>query len=245
MTSTSVRLNNLRQELREQADPAKAAFFPRFFKTGPGEYGEGDKFMGVTVPKVRLVAKKYADLELVQLEKLIASAWHEERLTALLIMVYQWRSPQVTDEKRRQLYDFYLANTIHINNWDLVDASAPTIVGEWLLNDSNRQDVLDDLAVSPSLWERRIAMLATFAFIKEGRPEPVLLVADMLIDDKHDLIQKAVGWMLRELGKRVDSLLLTDYLDRHAATMPRTTLRYAIEKLTPAQKAHYMGLKNA
>lgn len=245
MSSTTIRLSNLKQDLRDQADPAKAAFFPRFFKSGPGEYGEGDQFLGVTVPKMRQIAKTYADLDLSQVENLINSPWHEERLTALMILVFQWRSRSVTKEERQSIYEFYLSHTSQINNWDLVDLSAPTIVGEWLLDQPNRQDILDELAVSPLVWDRRIAMLATFAFIKQGRPDPVIAVADMLIEDKHDLIQKAVGWMLRELGKRVDTMLLTDYLDRHAATMPRTALRYSIEHLSDDKKRYYMNLKNA
>lgn len=234
-------LADLKTELRSLADPAKAAFFPRFFKAGPGEYGEGDQFLGITVPAVRSVAKRHRQLPLSQIEQLLGSRWHEERLTALIILVSQYQ--RAAPEVKQQLYEFYLQHTDRINNWDLVDSSAANIVGDWLIAKPDYLTVLQQLAASPLLWDRRIAMIATFAFLWQGRPEPTLLIADQLLDDQHDLIQKATGWMLRELGKRVDQTLLADYLEKHAATMPRTTLRYAIERFPQDRRQYYLQLK--
>lgn len=235
-------LTDLITELRSLADPAKAAFFPRFFKAGPGEYGEGDRFLGITVPAVRSVAKRHSQIPLKQIEKLLKSQWHEERLTALIILVSQYKQANVS--AKQQIYEFYLQHTSRINNWDLVDTSASNIVGQWLLDKPDHLVVLQQLAASALLWDRRIAMIATLAFIVQGRPEPTLIIADQLLEDKHDLIQKATGWMLRELGKRVDQTLLADYLEKHAATMPRTTLRYAIEKFPKNRQHYYLQLKN-
>ncbi|HSX05935.1 MAG TPA: DNA alkylation repair protein [Candidatus Saccharimonadales bacterium] len=215
---------------------------PRVFKAGPGEYAEYDKFLGVTVPKTRLVSKLFRDLPLRDLEQLMTSEWHDERLCALFILVLQY--PRASAAQQKAIYDFYITHTAHINNWDLVDASAEYIVGPYLENRPEKMLVLQKLAASTNLWERRIAMLATFDYIRtKHRADEALVIAERLLHDQHDLIQKAVGWMLREIGKRVDRKLLLQFLDKHAATMPRTTLRYAIEHFSPQQRTYYMGLK--
>jgi len=239
--SVSVTAKEAQTALRAAANPEKAAFFPRFFKAGPGQYAEGDKFLGVTVPQQRLIVKQFQALSLSEVEKLVTGEWHEERLTGLLILVAQYKKGD--DAIKKACYDFYLAHAANINNWDLVDSSAEFIVGPWLdtYNPSGKMVVLRKLAHSKSLWERRIAMLATFAYIKNGRADEALEIAELLLHDSHDLIQKAVGWMLRELGKRVDRALLLAFLDEHAATMPRTTLRYAIEHLDVDSRRHYMS----
>ncbi len=232
----------VRTALRAAADPAKAAFFPRFFKAGPGEYAEDDRFLGVTVPQQRRIVRQFRDLSLSEVTLLIDSPWHEERLTGLLILVGQFER---SDEAgRAAIYDFYLAHTNRVNNWDLVDSSAPYIVGAYLHNKLERLEVLLRLAGSDSLWERRIAMLATYHFIRHGRADEALVIAETLLHDQHDLIQKAVGWMLREVGKRVDRALLEAFLDQYAATMPRTALRYAIEHFSPERRQHYLRLKD-
>jgi 3-methyladenine DNA glycosylase AlkD len=231
-------LEDLKKELRLHVNPEKAAFFPRFFKTGPGEYGEGDQFLGLTVPDQRKVAKQFKDLSLEDLKTLLMSVWHEERLTALLIMVLQFKSGN--EEKRRVLYEFYLGHTDRVNNWDLVDTSARDIVGGYLYEHLDLLPVLDELATSDLLWDRRIAMIATFYFLTKGEPDVTLKIATILLYDKEDLMQKAVGWMLREMGKRCDRQLLVDFLDEHAATMPRTTLRYAIEHFDKPTRQKYL-----
>lgn len=225
--------------LREHVNPEKAAFFPRFFKTSPGQYGEGDQFLGITVPNVRAAIQPYRELPLPEVKKLLISKWHEERLAALLILVWQYSRVDGTTQKG--IYDFYLAHTTYINNWDLVDTSAEFIVGPYLMERSDKMKVLTHLAHSSSLWERRIAMLATFHYIKLGIPDESLAIIDILLYDQHDLIQKSTGWMLREIGKRVNTSVLLAYLDQHAHDMPRTTLRYAIEHLSPEQRTHYMA----
>jgi 3-methyladenine DNA glycosylase AlkD len=222
-----------------QAGRAEGAM--RFFKVYDGGYSENDSFLGCTVPATRMVAKQYYDMPLLELDKLIASKWHEDRLLALIILVRQYKHGSEAEQKA--IYEFYLAHTTRVNNWDLVDMSAEFIVGPYLEHRPEKMEVLRRLAGSDDLWERRIAMLATFDYIKKGSADDALAIADILLYDSHDLIQKAVGWMLREIGKRVDRAPLLQFLDRHAATMPRTTLRYAIEHLSSEQKAYYMGLK--
>lgn len=233
--------DDVQTALRDLADPVKAVQASRFFKTGPGQYGEGDKFLGVTVPDIRKVVKTFRDLPLHETEKLLVSDWHEDRLAALLILV--WQYPRASGAKQREIYEFYLMHTAYINNWDFVDASAEFIVGPYLADKPDKLDVLKKLAHAELIWERRIAMLATFHYIKQGRADEALDIIDILLHDTHDLIRKATGWMLREIGKRVDRSVLLAYLDAHAHDMPRTTLRYAIEHLPPAQKTHYMSLK--
>lgn len=233
---------DVQAELRRNADPEKAAFFPRFFKSGPGEYGYGDKFLGVTVPMVRQSIKPFHKLPLGEVAKLLHSQWHEERLAALLIMVWQYTHG---DERHKQsVFEMYMDNTRYINNWDLVDSSAPKIVGPYLYHRDEQMPVLVTLAKSEELWERRIAMLATLYDIVHGEGDVALEIVEILRTDEHDLIHKATGWMLREIGKRVDRNVLLNYLDIHAQDMPRTMLRYAIEHLPTEQKQHYMKLKS-
>lgn len=221
--------------LKLYANPEKAIILARFFKTGPGEYGEGDKFMGVMVPTQRQLARQYRTLPLSEIKRLLTSAWHEVRLTALIILTE--RVKKISSEEDKEIFDFYLAHTIYINNWDLVDLSAPQIVGRYLL--TRDRSILYKLAQSSLLWERRISILATLTFIRQGDFEDTLQLAELLLLDSEDLMHKAVGWMLREVGKR-DLKKLTTFLDQHYRTMPRTMLRYAIERLSETQRQQYL-----
>lgn len=232
-------LASVRRALRAQADAEKAAFFPRFFKTGKGEYGEGDRFIGVTVPNIRRVAKEYPTLSFRDVSALLKSPIHEERLLALIILTHQFADGD--EMRQKEIYRFYLEHTDRINNWDLVDVSAHKIVGAFL--DGKNDKMLDRLAKSKDLWERRIAIVATFHFLHRGDCSKTFRIADFLLSDRHDLIHKAVGWMLREAGKRCSQAELERYLDRHAARMPRTMLRYAIERLPVATRRKYLSAK--
>jgi 3-methyladenine DNA glycosylase AlkD len=217
--------------------PARAAVSRTFFKTGPGQYAEGDKFLGLTVPSIRVVAREYQAIPLADARKLLKSEWHEERLLALLILVRQY---QRGDEVHRDaVHALYLAHTRYINNWDLVDLSAEHIVGPHLTG--KQRALLVRLAKSKDLWERRIAMLATFAYIKRKEFEDALRIATILLDDEHDLIHKAVGWMLREIGNR-DQAVEEAFLKKHAHRMPRTMLRYAIEKFPEPLRKRYLAM---
>ena len=227
---------DLQAELRRIAKPEIAKTSAWFFKTGPGDYGEGDQFIGVKVPEVRRVARTFRDLPLTEIGRLLDSPIHEDRLAALVVLV--WQVERGDEVKQKQIFDFYLAGTARINNWDLVDVSAPQIVGGWLARRSRK--VLLRLARSKSLWERRIAILATLHFIREHDFGDTLTIAEMLLADKHDLIHKATGWMLREVGKR-DEAALAGFLDRFAPSMPRTMLRYAIERLPESKRRAYMA----
>lgn len=228
----------LKKELKAKADPKKAKASAWFFKTGPGEYGEGDEFIGVTVPELRKIASSHKDLSLGDIEILLKSKTHEERLLAAIMLVNQY--DESDEYHQEEIYNYYLARTEYINNWDIVDSSAPNIVGHFL-NDRDK-DVLIALARSSSVWERRIAIIATFYFIRQGNPEWTLKMAELLLDDKHDLIQKAVGWMLREVGKRCDQKILEDFLrgDGRYKVMPRTMLRYAIERLPEKKRQAFL-----
>lgn len=217
------------------ANPVKAKLLAGFFKTGPGQYGAGDVFLGVMVPQSRDVAKNYTSLALADLQKLLNSKIHEIRLAALFVLLKKYQL--VEDSKREVIIKFYLKNSKNINNWDLVDLSAPKILGDYLL--TRPRQILDELSKSESLWERRIAVLATFAFIKNNDFADALRLAKSLINDKHDLMHKAVGWMLREIGKREKKVLL-NFLNLNYKKMPRTMLRYAIEKFTAAERAKYL-----
>lgn len=228
------------QSLRQYIDKEKAMILPRFFKTGKGEYGEGDSFLGVTVPNIRLVAKQYSNAPLEVVNRLLDSEWHECRMCALLILVIQYK--KATKELKQKIFDLYLSRTERINNWDLVDLSAPNIVGEHLVP-CNDRTILYQLADSPLLWERRIAMVSTLTFIRRGEFNDTFSLADKLVDSRHDLMQKAVGWMLREMGKR-DIALLRIFLNKHASTMPRTMLRYAIEKMEATERTEWMAKKS-
>jgi 3-methyladenine DNA glycosylase AlkD len=225
----------LREELRKLRNPAKAEILSRFFKTGRGEYGEGDVFLGIPVALQRSIAKKYRDLHLDALRKLLSSRIHEERLVAILILISKYKKADNTD--RRAVVDFYLKNTRRINNWDLVDISAGNILGDYLL-DKDRT-LLSHLAESDSLWERRIAIMASFAFIKRNEFGDALHISELLLRDTHDLIHKAVGWMLREIGKR-DKETEEQFLRTHYRTMPRTMLRYAIERFDERTRNAYL-----
>jgi 3-methyladenine DNA glycosylase AlkD len=229
-------LTAVRNALRDAGSPKDAVFLQRFFKTGPGQYGEGDQFLGIRVPATRTLARRFADLPLPDVEKLLHDKFHEARLLALVLLVGRYERGD--DAERQRVYRLYLANTDRINNWDLVDLSAPNIVGAHL--ETRSRAPLDKLATSKSLWERRIAIVATYWFIRLRQFDDTFRIATALLDDKHDLIHKAVGWMLREVGKR-DESALERFLDRHAKTMPRTALRYSIERMTPERRRHYMA----
>lgn len=227
----------VQKDLRTFADPDKAQFLQRFFKTGKGQYAENDLFLGITVPQTRTIVKKYKELPINEIVKLLRSHYHEDRLCAVLIMVEQFK--KAAEEKRKILYDTYLANTKYINNWDLVDSSAPYIVGGYLAD--KPREVLIRLAKSDYLFDRRIAMLATFYDInKLGLSDEAFRIADLLIQDKEDLMHKAVGWMLREVGKRCSREALTTFLKPRYKTMPRTMLRYAIEHFSPEERQRYL-----
>jgi 3-methyladenine DNA glycosylase AlkD len=226
------------RRLEPLADPARAAGVARFFKTGPGEYGEGDQFLGIRVPDLRKVAREFRDLPLSDVTRLLASPWHEERLVALLILVRQYATG--TPSRREAIYRLYMKHLHCINNWDLVDASAEHIVGAHLY--AGRRVPLRRMARSPNVWERRIAMIATFHHIKRGRFAEPLRVAGWLLNDPHDLIHKAAGWMLREIGKR--NLEAEErFLARHAAHMPRTMLRYALEGFSERRRRRYLAAR--
>ncbi len=223
-------------ELAQLADPDQAAVLRGFFKTGPGQYGEGDVFRGIKVPVLRQLVKKYPDLPLADAETLLHAGHHEDRLLGLLFLVAKFEKGSA--EVRRRIYQLYLANTSFINNWDLVDATAPNIVGAYLFD--RRRAPLRRLARSGLLWERRIAIVATFYFIRRNQFDGALEIAGMLLDDKHDLIHKAVGWMLREVGKR-DREAEEAFLREHCSRMPRTMLRYAIERFAREERLLYLG----
>lgn len=232
---TAERAARIRQELETYIDPVKREVLSRFFKSGKGQYGEGDKFLGVTVPNARSVAKMHKDEPFGVLAALLQSPWHECRLCALLVLVERFKK---SDEKERKaIYDFYLSQTSRINNWDLVDLSAPGIVGEYL-KDKSRED-LYRLAESSLLWDQRIAVMATYTLIKNHDFIDILALSERLLRHEHDLMRKAVGWMLREMGKR-DKDLLVQFLEKHCKTMPRTMLRYAIEKFPEEERREFM-----
>lgn len=236
-------VEQIHKEMLAAGNPEKAVFIQRFFKTGKGEYAESDVFLGLTVPQTRKIALKYKELSLEDITSLLQSIMHEERLLALLILVSQFTKADTT--KQKTLAEFYLSQTKYINNWDLVDLSADKIVGEYLLDSrlhgNDKTKILEQLAKSEHIWERRIAMISTAAFIRNGETEMTCKIADILLHDKHDLIQKAVGWMLREVGKRVSKDALVGYLKPRYKTMPRTTLRYAIEHFSPEVRKQYLA----
>jgi 3-methyladenine DNA glycosylase AlkD len=230
-------LQDIHHDILRLADPEKAKILQRFFKTGPGQYGEGDVFAGITVPVTRKLVRKYRDISLGDTVKVLKSPVHEERLLALLILVEKCRRGD--DATRKRIYGLYLKNTRFINNWDLVDLSAERIVGTYL--DGTDRAPLYRLARSKSLWERRISILATFRDIKRGNPDHTLALADVLLADRHDLIHKAVGWMLREVGKRCSPDTLREFLRARYRRMPRTMLRYAIERFPADERAAYLA----
>lgn len=233
-----MRAGDVKAELDKHADAKAAEFAQRFFKTGEWQYGAGDKFVGLRVPLIRTICKEFKDLPLAEIEKLLESPIHEHRLAALIIMTEQAKKADAKLQK--QLYELYLSRTDRINNWDLVDVSCPTVVGGYLLDKNHAP--LFKLARSKDLWEKRIAMVSTLQFIRAGQLEDTFAIAKILLADEHDLIHKAVGWMLRCAGD-VDRKVLLKFLDIHAHQMRRTALRYCLEHLTPSQKQHYMQQK--
>ncbi|MEE4021511.1 DNA alkylation repair protein [Gordonia sp. PKS22-38] len=240
MSDTSA---DIEAAIAELADPVRAAGSARFFKTGPGQYGEGDRFIGVTVPQLRAVAKRFRGVDAATVDRLLASEIHEYRLAGLLLMRAEFeRSPD--DSTRRGWVDQYLAALAEgrVNNWDLVDASADPVLGAWLVRHGDHRRLVE-LAYETDLWMRRAGIVGTFAFLKHGVAEATLAVVPVVIDDRRDLIQKATGWMLREMGKRVDRGLLTSYLNDHAPQMGRTALSYAVEHLEADERAHYRSLR--
>ena len=232
----NITAKEISKRLRKMGDKEDARFLQGFFKTGPGQYGEGDIFLGIRVPALRKLAKDYHQLPPEKVLPLLRSPYHEERLFALIILVNAFA--QGDELIKKKIYDLYLANTSYINNWDLVDISAPNIVGAYLLTKSKKP--LYQLVKSKSLWERRIAILATFYFIKNKQFSDALKIAGILLKDKEDLIHKASGWMLREIGKR-DIKVEEAFLQKHCRIMPRTMLRYAIERFAPSKRKMYMN----
>ena len=241
-------METIQQELEQFIDEEKREVLPRFFKTGKGQYGEGDRFLGITVPHIRTVAMRHLDLNPDEISRLLMSIWHELRMCALLIMVEQvkrshkklWLKEHSEEEGeilRRNYYQFYLRHTSKINNWDLVDLSAPTIVGEYLV-DHNRE-ILYQLADSSLLWDQRIAVVSTIALIRRNDFTDIYALSEKLMHHPHDLMHKAIGRMLREAGKK-DKPRLMDFLDIHSCEMPRTMLRYAIEKFPENERQYYL-----
>jgi 3-methyladenine DNA glycosylase AlkD len=228
----------VKQELNKFTDKEKAKILSRFFKTGKGEYGEGDVFIGIKVPDQRKVAKKYyKEILLSDIEKLLKSEVHEHRLTALLILTYKY--PKLSAKEKKKIIDFYIKHTDYINNWDLIDLSAPKILGQYLLEKPDERKILYKFAKSKSLWERRIAILTTYTFIRNQQFNDTLAISELLLNDDHDLIHKGVGWMLRELGNR-DQKTEEGFLKKHYKIMPRTMLRYAIEKFEEGKRQYYL-----
>jgi 3-methyladenine DNA glycosylase AlkD len=231
-------LTQLLSEFNNLANEEKAACSSLFFKTGPGQYGEGDLFLGIPVPNQRTIVKKYwKNLSLSDVQDLLDSKYHEHRLSSLFVLIEMFTKSD--ESKRKEIFEFYLKNATKVNNWDLVDSSAPYIVGEYLLDKTNERDVLYDLVKSSNLWERRISIVATWQFIRNGQLTDTLKISELLLPDTHDLIHKAVGWMLREVGKR-DEGLLVEFVEKHGKRMPRTALRYAIEKFSKERKTYFM-----
>lgn len=225
-------------QIRLKKNLAKATFLARYFKTGKGEYGEGDTFLGLTVPQVKEVARKfYKEVSFNDIRKLLSRPIHEYRQAGLMMLALKFS--KADEKERKTIYDFYLRYTKYINNWDLIDGSAPAIIGCYLLDHIKERRILYNLAKSKSIWERRISILATFAFIKRNDFSDTLLIADLLLNDHHDLIHKAVGWMLREVGKR-DEKTLEAFLAKYALCMPATTLRYAIERFAKKKQQTYL-----
>jgi 3-methyladenine DNA glycosylase AlkD len=228
-------LAEIRKEIKKQANPKQAVILQRFFKTGKGEYGEDDIFYGIKVPEQRTIARKFKDLAFEDIKVLISFKVHEERLIAAFILVDQYKSGD--EKKKKEVFNFYIKNRKGINNWDLVDLSAPKIVGMYLLD--KEKDLLYKYARSKDLWEKRIAILSTYTFIREHFFEDTLNISEILLNDKHDLIHKAAGWMLREIGNR-DMEAEEQFLRKHYKSMPRTMLRYAIEKFPEKKRKDYL-----
>ncbi len=231
--SVSQYLSIIESRLVSRSDEEKKVVLPRFFKTGKGQYGEGDKFIGVTVPNIRAVAKEFKDVDFDVIKELLQSPWHEMRMCALLIIIHNSKK-----EVSKETFDFYLSQTKYINNWDLVDLSAPQIVGRYLLN--KKRDILYQLAESDLLWDNRIAIVSTLTFIRNNDLDDTYNLSLKMIHHKHDLMHKAIGWMLREAGKR-DAERLYKFMKERKLEMPRTMLRYAIEKFDDTTRKELMS----
>jgi 3-methyladenine DNA glycosylase AlkD len=235
----SIPSSAVKRQINALGNADDAAVLQRFFKTGPGEYGEGDVFVGVKIPPQRKLAKEHANLSLEEIDKLLSSKIHEHRSVALIILTN--RTKRAGIEERKELYDFYLARTDRVNNWDLVDVSCRDVVGGYLLAIGDCEP-LGGLADSELIWDRRIAIVSTWTFTRAGNLAPCFAISERLLGDTEDLMHKAVGWMLREAGKK-DEAALEAFLAQHAPKMPRTALRYAIERMTPERRAHWRALK--
>jgi 3-methyladenine DNA glycosylase AlkD len=233
--------SDLIQAIQAGSNDQKAQFFQSFFRTGPGGYAESDQFLGLTVPNQRLIAKQFSNLPLNELSETTKSPFHELRLTSLLILVNQYnKAIQAKNLQEAQtILEFYINHTPYINNWDLVDSSADKILGHWTFTHPKDQKILKQFSKSKSIWEKRIAMISCFYFIRQESFQLPLHIAETLLSDKHDLIHKAVGWMLREIGKR-NLTILDEFLTKHYQQLPRTTLRYAIEKHPEAIRKKYL-----
>ncbi|MCB9359205.1 DNA alkylation repair protein [Candidatus Woesearchaeota archaeon] len=230
-----MKASDVEKELKSYADPTKAKLLQGFFKTGKGEYGEGDVFLGLTVPQSRSVAKKFKDLPLSEITEILQSKYHEVRLVAVLLLVHLYQTGDSAMKKK--VYDFYIKNAKKMNNWDFVDLSAHKIVGDYLLDKDKK--ILYKLVKSSNLWERRISIISTMHFISKNKYDDSIHISEILLEDKHDLIHKAVGWTLREVGKK-DVKVLEKFLDKYSKRMPRTMLRYSIEKFSEKKRKHYM-----
>ena len=231
-------VQKLLSDLKVASNSQKAKLLGGFFKSGKGQYGEGDIFLGIYVPIQRAIAKKYEGLEFNDLESLLKSKIHEHRLVALFILVSKFKKGD--NKIKEKIFKFYLKNIKGVNNWDLVDQSAPNIIGQWIQD--KPKDILYKLARSNNLWEKRIAILSTLAFIREKKFEDTIKISEILMNDKHDLIHKSVGWMLREVGKKEEAVLIK-FLNKHTTKMPRTMLRYSIEKFNQETRKYYLCLK--
>ncbi len=231
-----LRTDFFKKDLRKYADPTKAEILQRFFKTGKGEYGSGDIFLGISVPQQRQIAMKYRDMPLAEVAKLLREKIHEYRLSALILLVDKYKKG---DEKlKRQIVEIYFSNLKYVNNWDLVDLSAPYILGDFFLR--GNRGYLDKLTRSPNFWERRVAMLSTYTFIRQNDFGPTFRLAKIFLKDEQPLMHKATGWMLREVGKR-DKKALLDFLNLYAVRMPRIMLNYAIEKFDKKERKRFLG----
>lgn len=228
----------VKRELRRMSNREKADVYKWFFKTGKGQYGEGDSFIGVVVPICRIIAKKYSDISMPGVTSLLKSKVHEERMVGLFILINKYKAGSSDD--KQNIFAFYLKNTKYINNWDLVDLSAHKILGDYIWNNPRKQKVLNRLAASDNLWERRMSVISTFYFISQNSFHKSLEMAEILLNDSHDLIHKAVGWMLREIGKR-NQEVEESFLKKHYKNMPRTMLRYAIEKFPESLRKKYLA----
>lgn len=232
-----------KQNLNEVAREEKVSVLSHFFKTGKGEYGEGDIFIGITVHDNRKVARRYHDAPAGAVTEMLYSPIHEYRLSALLALVESFKKSKRNEERQREIVDLYLANLTRANNWDLIDLSAPYILGEWLFSHPGELEIIHRLSDSENLWEQRAAIVATMTLIRHGIYDPTFAISEKYLSHPHPLIHKATGWMLREAGKYGCADGLAAFLDRHAAAMPRTMLRYAIERLSPEQRKYYMSIR--